>query len=280
MAKNIVDQNWLVEHLSDPDLIIADCRFNLSNPEEGQQQYDQDHIPGAVYFHLNSDLSAPVKRHGGRHPFPDIAKMSALFGQKGIDHEKKVVAYDSQGGAMASRLWFLLKYLGHDNVYILDQGYPSWKEQGYPISSERPNLKPVTFIPRVRREMLCTMDEVKRKLTDSSTIIIDSRSHDRFRGENETIDPVGGHIPGARNEFWMESLQPNGSWKTKQQQEERLRDYLQIPDREFILYCGSGVTACANYLAFDEVGLKPKLYAGSWSDWISYEDNPVSTGEE
>jgi thiosulfate/3-mercaptopyruvate sulfurtransferase len=279
MAKHIVSQKWMMDHLYDPDLVIADCRFDLAKPDLGQEQYEQDHIPGAVYFHLNTDLSGPVTEHGGRHPLPGVAELSAILGQKGIDQSKKVVAYDDQGGAMAARLWFLLKYLGHDEVYVLDQGYQRWKERGFPVSSEIPVTEQITFVPRVRQNMICSMEDVRKRLGSPNAIIIDSRSSDRYRGENETIDPVGGHIPGAWNECWMDSLQ-DGRWKTKEQLEERLQRYLQNRDKELVLYCGSGVTACANFIAFEEVGLKPRLYAGSWSDWISYKDNPVAKGEE
>lgn len=281
MAKNIVSLDWLKEHLHDPDLVIADCRFVLGQPQAGQELYEMDHIPGAVYFHLDQDLSGPLQEHGGRHPLPSVEELIKTLGAKGINESKKVVAYDSQGGAMAARLWFLLKYVGHSQVYVLDQGYEKWKKAGCPVSTEIPSITPLTFQPQVQEHMLYTMEEVKQRLNSPSTILIDSRSADRYRGENETLDPKGGHIPGAKNEFWMESLQEDGSWKSKEEQEERLKEYLQAAaEKELVVYCGSGVTACANLIAFDEIGLKPKLYLGSWSDWISYRENPVAVGEE
>ncbi|GAA0351329.1 sulfurtransferase [Bacillus horti] len=281
MFKNIVTRDWLLEHLEDEAVVVADCRFDLGNAQLGQEQYDQDHIKGAVYFHLNSDLSGPKSEHGGRHPLPDVEALSKTFGEKGIDQSKTVVAYDAQGGAMAARLWFLLKYLGHEKVYVLDQGYGKWKDNGYPISTgtgtEAKTPEKKTFVPNVQQHLLYGMEDVKKRLNDIGVTIIDSRSPDRYRGENETIDPVGGHIPGAESAFWMDSLE-QGRWKAKEQQEERLLQYLQS-DKELVVYCGSGVTACANLIAFDEVGLKPKLYLGSWSDWISYKDNPIATGD-
>lgn len=180
---------------------------------------------------------------------------------------------------MASRFWWLLKYLGHDEVYILDKGYSAWKEAGYPVTEELPVEQQAVFTPKVRSEMLVNVEQVKDRLKRPGTVLVDSREEKRYLGLEETIDPVAGHIPGAKQYFWKEGLQASGGWKDDSEQKARFAD-LRNAD-ELIVYCGSGVTACPNVLALSEAGFdNVKLYAGSWSDWISYKDNPVATGKE
>ncbi|MFD7525879.1 sulfurtransferase [Paenibacillus chitinolyticus] len=277
--RNIVSLEWLYEHLQDPDLLIADCRFALGEPWSGRQDYSIDHIPGAFYVDLEEDMSGEKREHGGRHPLPDLGAFSMRASAIGVDASKTVVAYDDQGGAMAARLWWMLRFLGHERVYVLDRGYSQWKAAGYPVTAEAPQASPATFSPKVQRYMLASMDEVKAKLGEKGTVLIDSREGARYRGEQEAIDPVAGHIPGARNRFWKDALDAEGSWRSAEEQKERFRGLENA--EELIVYCGSGVTACPNVLALEEAGIPGvKLYAGSWSDWISYADNPVATGEE
>jgi thiosulfate/3-mercaptopyruvate sulfurtransferase len=278
-VENIVSQTWLLGQLGDANIVIADCRFALGQPDAGRQNYEKDHIAGAVYVDLEQDLSGAKMAHGGRHPLPDLGAFSILVGNLGIDGTKTVVAYDDQGGAMASRLWWMLKFLGHSEVYVLDQGYTAWKAAGYPVSEEVPAAFPRTFSPKVQRAMLASMDEVKDKLGRPGTVLVDSREERRYLGLEEPIDPVAGHIPGARNFFWKGVLGENGAWLSAAQQEQHfaaLRDA-----DEIIVYCGSGVTACPNVLGLSEAGFdNVKLYSGSWSDWISYADNPIAVGDE
>ncbi|WP_217562881.1 sulfurtransferase [Paenibacillus sp. GbtcB18] len=277
--RNIVSLEWLYEHLQDPDLLIADCRFALGEPWSGRQDYSIDHIPGAFYVDLEEDMSGEKREHGGRHPLPDLGAFSMRASAIGVDASKTVVAYDDQGGAMAARLWWMLRFLGHERVYVLDRGYSQWKAAGYPVTAEAPQASPATFSPKVQRHMLASMDEVKAKLGEKGTVLIDSREGARYRGEQEAIDPVAGHIPGARNRFWKDALDAEGSWRSAEEQKERFRGLENA--EELIVYCGSGVSACPNVLALEEAGIPGvKLYAGSWSDWISYADNPVATGEE
>ncbi|MFE4573805.1 sulfurtransferase [Paenibacillus chitinolyticus] len=277
--RNIVSLEWLYEHLQDPDLLIADCRFALGEPWSGRQDYSIDHIPGAFYVDLEEDMSGEKREHGGRHPLPDLGAFSMRASAIGVDASKTVVAYDDQGGAMAARLWWMLRFLGHERVYVLDRGYSQWKAAGYPVTAEAPQASPATFSPKVQRHMLASMDEVKAKLGEKGTVLIDSREGVRYRGEQEAIDPVAGHIPGARNRFWKDALDAEGSWRSAEEQKERFRGLENA--EELIVYCGSGVTACPNVLALEEAGIPGvKLYAGSWSDWVSYADNPVATGEE
>jgi thiosulfate/3-mercaptopyruvate sulfurtransferase len=277
--KHIVSQEWLFEHGNDADIVIVDCRFALGQPSSGKDAYEQDHIPGAYYLDLEKDMSGPKEPHGGRHPLPNIDEFAAKLSRIGIDDHTTVVAYDDQGGAMASRLWWILKYLGHDDVYVLDGGYAKWKQAGYPTTDEPPLEHPTAFKPQVRKEMLARMEDVKARIGRAGTVIIDSREAKRYLGLEEPIDPVAGHVPSARNYFWKDSLDSDGNWLPGEQQAARFSGLKDA--EEIIVYCGSGVTACPNVLALSEAGLQGvKLYSGSWSDWISYKENPIATGEE
>ncbi|MBO9600298.1 MAG: sulfurtransferase, partial [Cohnella sp.] len=277
--QHIVPVKWLLARMYEADVVIVDCRFQLGQPDAGRKAYEEEHIPGAVYMDLEKDLSAPVEEHGGRHPLPDAAELAGLFSKFGISNESRVVAYDDQGGAMASRLWWLLNYLGHTNVFVLDGGFSAWKNAGCPVTAEQKVIIPSSFVATVQHNMLVEVDEVRESLGTGRFVLIDSREAPRYRGEVEPIDPVAGHIPGARNFFWAEGRRADGMWKDADEQRERFAGL--SPDDEIVVYCGSGVTACPNVLALQEAGFsKVKLYAGSWSDWISYEGNPVAVGDE
>ncbi|MCR8642593.1 sulfurtransferase [Paenibacillus sp. N1-5-1-14] len=277
----IVSQEWLKERLGDDKYMIIDCRFQLGqgNTEAGRKAYEQDHIPGAFHVDLEKNMSGTIREHGGRHPLPDLGEFSLCVGDLGVDSTRTVVAYDDQGGAMASRLWWMLKFLNHQEVYVLDSGYSTWKAAGNPVTSEIPVAEKRVFSPRVQRQMLASMEEVRDNLGSADRVLIDSREAGRYAGEMEPIDSKAGHIPGAKNFFWKDALDPDGNWLSPGQQRERLEV---LPrDKDIIVYCGSGVTACPNVLALHEAGYEQvKLYAGSWSDWISYEDNLIATGVE
>ncbi len=277
--KAIVDLTWLAAHRNDADVVIVDCRFELGKPDAGRLAYQQGHVPGAVYLDLERDLSGPVGEHGGRHPLPDLGPFSQLLGRIGIDEHVFVVAYDDQGGAFASRLWWMLKLLGHDRTAVLDRGFTAWKLEGYEVSQEVPEPSPRSFSAKVRTELLVSMEDVKERIAADSSVLIDSRDASRYAGKEEPIDPVAGHIPGAVNLFWKQGLHEDGSWKNADEQRQSFAGLQQ--DQEIIVYCGSGVTACPNVLALTEAGFtNVKLYSGSWSDWCSYPDNPVATGDE
>ncbi|KAA9004127.1 sulfurtransferase [Paenibacillus spiritus] len=281
MNDPIVTPRWLLARMYEPGLVIADCRFNLADPEEGRGAYLRDHIPGAVYLHLDEDLSAPVREHGGRHPVPDPGLLAASLGRAGISRSSLVVAYDDQGGLYASRLWWLLQYLGHERAYVMDQGYSAWKAAGFPVTDHRPVTIPASYEPAPRPELLAEIGEIRTISAEgaaSGAILIDSRANDRYRGENETMDKKAGHIPGAVNYFWKDTQHADGSYKSAEELNEHFSGL--DKDREVIVYCGSGVSACPNALALKRIGFKKvRLYGGSWSDWISYEENPVATGE-
>ncbi|HBZ83419.1 MULTISPECIES: sulfurtransferase [Brevibacillus] len=272
----LVTPQWLRDHRNDERIVIADCRFALSASEQGAEEYATDHIPGALYFHLNRDLSGPKQEHGGRHPLPDPAALAALFSQAGIDEHTTVIAYDDQEMAMAGRLWWLLRYLGHDRVAVLDGGYAAWKKAGYEVTAEVPTPQARTFVPQLRPDMLVSVEGVKNR--KPGAVLLDSRAGERYRGEQEPLDPKAGHIPGARHFFYKDNLNTDMTMLPAEQLRNRIAGFA---EQEIIVYCGSGVTACSNLLALHHAGrTDAKLYAGSWSDWVSYSDNPVATGEE
>ncbi|OAB41682.1 sulfurtransferase [Paenibacillus glacialis] len=276
---SIISKQWLLARLYETDLVIVDCRFVMGQPEAGRIAYEEEHIPGAIYLDLETDLSSPIEEHGGRHPLPDMESFRKTLERAGINNESRIVAYDDQGGAMASRLWWLLKYIGHSETYIMNEGFTDWKQAGYPLTNKQPIRIPQSFTSHIQHDMVVTMEEVRTSTLDHTSLIIDSRETNRYLGLEEPIDLVAGHIPSAINRFWKELKNEHGAWKSPDELQAHFKD---IPkDQEIIVYCGSGVTACPNILGLVESGFtKVKLYAGSWSDWISYEENPVATGEE
>lgn len=272
IVKNIVTMDWLNNHLHNGDVRIIDCRFELGNPNAGREAYEENHIPNAIHFDLEKDLSGEVKEHGGRHPLPDLNEFAHKLSQAGIDEHVTVIAYDDQGGMFASRLWWMLKYVGHDRVYILEDTFSNWQQHGYPVVKEHPVIENKDFKQNVQHHMLASVEEVRKR--KEKTILLDSRSNDRYLGENEMIDKKAGHIPGAKNSFWQDVLRKDGSWKATKDLKEMFT-YIK-PTEEVMVYCGSGVSACPNIIALSEIGVENvQLYVGSWSDWISYDDNEI-----
>jgi thiosulfate/3-mercaptopyruvate sulfurtransferase len=276
---NLVEMSWVHEHLNDPRVLLVDCRFTLGSPEAGEKAYRQEHLPGAFYLDLEKDLSGKIQQHGGRHPLPDPEDLAKTLSAIGVDENIHVIAYDDQGGCMAARCWWLLTYLGHPKVSVMNGTFQLWNERGYPVTAEVPSPTPRSFKPHIIAEMAADQDEVKQKMNRQDTLLIDSRELNRYLGLEEPIDPVAGHIPGAVNFFWKDVLRPDGQWKSK---EELKHHFSSLPkDKEMIVYCGSGVTATPNVLALKEAGFtRVKLYPGSWSDWISHKENPIATGPE
>ncbi len=267
------------------DCIVLDCRFDLANPAAGANQFVQAHIPGAQYIDLESDLSAPKTTHGGRHPLPSVDAAQALFRRLGVNRDSTVVVYDERH-AFASRCWWLLRYLGHDRVRVLNGGFAAWLRDGLPTTSEP--FKPIAgnFVANVRSDMLRSYAQVAALIDDedAKVTLIDSREADRYRGEREPIDPVAGHIPGAVNVPWMDINDDNAMLRPPSAQRARWQSLAinrSQRDAPWIIYCGSGVTGCANALSLHLAGFGDvPLYAGSWSDWISYSDSPIAVGEE
>lgn len=272
----------LSAHLDDPAWVIVDCRFDLAQPDQRRLDYLQSHIPGAVYAHLNTDLSSPVVPGvTSRHPLPSIEDTAALFSRLGIDSSVQVVAYDDLGGAIAaSRLWWMLNWLGHANVAVLDGGWQAWQREGYPLRPGDESNPLRQFIPRPRPEMLLDAAQVDVLRLDPDWRLLDSRAAERFRGENETIDPVAGHIPGALSAPYAANLDPQGIFLPLDILKTRFEALLGgIPASQAVFYCGSGVTAAHNILAIQHAGLgEARLYAGSWSEWITDPSRPIATG--
>jgi len=277
----LIDPETLQAHLDDPDWVVVDCRFSLSDPAYGRRAYQDAHIPGAVYAHLDEDLSGPiVPGRTGRHPLPDPDRLAQKLGAWGIDNRTQVVAYDDAGGAFAARLWWLLGWLGHDAVAVLDGGWSRWVREGRPVRSGIETRSPRTFVPRIRPERVVSADEVLQHLHDPAWRLLDARAPARYRGEQEPIDPVAGHIPGAVNAPFAENLTPDGTFRPSEQLRQRFEALLgDVPSERVVCYCGSGVTAAHNLLAMAHAGLPgARLYAGSWSEWITDPRRPVARG--
>lgn len=276
MAMNlIIDKEWLLKNLNEHNVRIVDCTFSLADPEKGRQEYVQNHIPGACYFDLNKDLSGEVAEHGGRHPMPDFKAIIDKLEHAGIDENTTVISYDQGEGAFAARFWWLLQYLGHEKVFVLDGGFAGWREGNYPVTSEVPTFKKTIFKPVINHGLLASMEEVKAVVErqNSNKVLIDSREERRYLGLEEPIDKKAGRIPGAINKPWFEGLDA-GYYKPAEVQKQRFTDI--NPENEIIVYCGSGVTAAPNFLSLKSAGFeKVKLYLGSFSDWISYQENKI-----
>ncbi len=270
----------LARHLDDPVFVIVDCRHNLTDVDAGERAYRAAHIPGAAFLHLDRDLSGAKTGRNGRHPLPEVSALAATFGRTGIDTIKQVVAYDQNGGMWASRLWWLLHWLGHDAVAVLDGGLDKWIAEGRPQTSELPGPRSATFVP-MRPGPAATADEIVRHLNDGSLFVLDARAPERFRGDLEPLDPVAGHIPGAHNRPYGENLTSQGSFKPaallRSEFEALLGD---TPPSAVVHHCGSGVTACHNVLAMSVAALRgSRLYPGSWSEWIADPAKPVARGD-
>lgn len=274
MHGTLISPAELRPHLADPRWVIVDCRFDLANPSWGEEQYLAGHVPGARYAHLDRDLSGAKTGGNGRHPLPTVDEMRARFGALGIGPGCQVVAYDQDTGMYAARLWWMLRFLGHDAVAVLDGGCARWLAEGGPSQPGRVDPVPAAFSGVPRDDWRLTVDDVT---AGGHGLLIDARSPERFRGENETIDKVGGHIPGARNHFFQQNLTADKRFKPADQL--RLEWESDLGGRapaEVVMYCGSGVTACHNLLALEVAGLSgARIFPGSWSEWSADPNRPV-----
>ncbi len=273
----------LAQHLADPDWAIVDTRFSLTETEAGRRDYQQAHIPGAVYAHLDEDLSGPIiPGKTSRHPLPAIETFAQTLSNWGIDSGTQVVVYDGRGGIIAGRLWWMLRWLGHDAVAVLDGGWPQWVKEGRPTKAGLETRSPRTFTPNPRPELLVQVDEVAAMSQGSEARLVDCRAWERYRGEQEPLDPVAGHIPGAICLPVTENLGPDERLLPPEVLRERFTALLddRSPE-EVVFYCGSGVSAAHNLLAMAHIGLDgARLYVGSWSEWITDSTRPVATGDE
>ncbi len=257
--------------LNQPNLVIIDSSHVLSDLEKGRRDYQKSHILTAQFAHLDDDLSGEIiAGETGRHPFPSIEKITQKLSSWGIDEQVQVIVYDQGHGGIAARLWFMLKWLGHDNVAVLDGGWKNWEALGYPTSEEIPVVTPKVFTPKPNANLLVDVQFMEQNIDNQALTYIDSRTANRYRGEEEPIDPIAGHIPSALNAPWPNNLGPDGLFLEKTALAQRFLDLLKgQPKGQAIFYCGSGVTACHNLLAMHHVGVtSAKLFPGSWSEWI------------
>ncbi|TAK42839.1 MAG: sulfurtransferase [Betaproteobacteria bacterium] len=264
------------------DWRVFDCRHDLGNPALGEQQYARAHIPGALFAHLDRDLSAPKSGTNGRHPLPAPGVIAAWLGQQGLKRGDIVVAYDAGNGTMAARLWWTLRWLGHDAVAVLDGGYAKWVEEERPVTDRVPAFAPTAYPAQPQVSQAVDAPLVERHLGASDLLLVDARAAARFRGEAEPIDPVAGRIPGSKNRFCGENLTPEGCFKSAAALRREFGALL--GDRapgEVVHYCGSGVAACHNALAMEVAGFPgSRVYVGSWSEWIADARRPRAKGPE
>lgn len=264
----VVSTDWLASQLDNPQLVVVDCRFRLGEPDWGRQQYQESHITGACYLDLERDLSAPIQQHGGRHPLPEPEVLGQKLAAIGITAGKTlVVAYDDSRLAFAARLWWLLRYLGHQAVGMLDGGWQGWLAGGYPVTATVPVPKIGKFAPNPQKDWVVNIEQVKAYQESPSVLLLDSREEYRYRGEREPIDPIAGHIPGAVNFPWTRVTDERGYLRPEPGQL-----WSDLPETaDIVAYCGSGVTACVNLFSLELAGIVgAKLYVGGWSDWCSY----------
>ena len=274
----IVTVEQLAAH---PEWRVFDCRHDLRNTEYGRKAYAKEHIPGAQFLHLDEDLSGPLTGRNGRHPLPDVERFAALMRACGVSGDTQVVAYDNEGSIFASRLWWLLRWLGHEAVAVLDGGLPCWRHRKQPLSAEVPRVSPGNFAPGATRLGTVDAERIVAALGSPGLLLLDARSEERFAGQNETLDPVGGHVPGAVNRFYFDNLDDSGCY-FKPPKALRAEFAEVIGERDpasVVQMCGSGVTACHNLLAMELAGYGGSLlYPGSWSEWCADPARPVATG--
>jgi thiosulfate/3-mercaptopyruvate sulfurtransferase len=281
---HLIEAAELASRLSAGDaasgLVVLDCRHELALPDWGRQQFAAAHIPGAVFAHLDQDLSGPVTAHSGRHPLPDPADLATFLGAAGIDSSTQVVVYDQDRSAYAARAWWLLRWLGHERVCVLNGGLAAWRRADLPLQSLPTPRTPRHFIARPALVQAVSTAEVERALGAGEILLLDARGPDRFAGQNETIDPVAGHVPGARNQPFALNLAADARLRPAPELHHLWQTVLgETPPTRVVAMCGSGVTACHNLLALQLAGLPgARLYAGSFSEWIRDPAREVATG--
>ncbi len=280
MKSPLIEPAALFAKLGSPKLRIVDCRFSLSDPEAGARLYAASHLPSATDAHLERDLSSPVvSGKTGRHPLPELERFAEFLGRSGIGNDSDVIVYDDAGGAMAARLWWLLRYVGHDSVALLDGGFPAWVAAGFSVTSDEVAPLRAHFEFRLRPELVAEADEVEALRERSDRRLFDARAPERFRGDVEPIDPIAGHIPGARSLPFAGSLREGKFLPAAELRQRFLTALDGVPIERAVAYCGSGVTACHHVLAAEQAGLPGmRLYPGSWSEWIASGTRPVEKG--
>jgi thiosulfate/3-mercaptopyruvate sulfurtransferase len=278
--RTLIEAEALASQLGDARLRVFDCRFDLARPAYGHAAYAEGHVAGAIFADLNTDLSAPATATSGRHPLPAPEEFAARLRAWGVNADSRVVAYDDSNGAYAARLWWMLRWLGHDDVAVLDGGMRRWLQLGLPLTGDVPAPVPGNFSARPRPGMAVAAADVRAASTSPAVRILDARAPERYRGEVEPIDKVAGHIPGARNHAFGMSLDSENRFLPPQVLRDTLAASLDgVAPGSAIVYCGSGVTACHVLLALEHAGLAgARLYPGSWSEWSGDPSRPVATG--
>jgi thiosulfate/3-mercaptopyruvate sulfurtransferase len=267
---------------ADRRVMVFDCSFDLADPEAGARAYAEAHLPGAVYLHLDNDLSAPKTGRNGRHPLPERAVFARRLAELGLDDDMLAVVYDRQACTYAGRAWWMLRWVGHAAVRVLDGGLAAWQAAGGPVEAGAvPPREPGRFSLRPALVEAVDFGQLRASLGRGRRLIVDARAADRFRGENETLDPVAGHIPGAAHRFFRDNLGPDGRFKPAEQlRAEWTAVMAGRAPADLVHQCGSGVTACHNLLALDSAGLGGSaLYPGSWSEWCAQPGAPVARGD-
>jgi thiosulfate/3-mercaptopyruvate sulfurtransferase len=281
MYSTLISTADLALHLADPSLVVVDVRHDLGQPDTwGEAEYRRAHIPGARFVHMDRDLAAPKTGMNGRHPLPSAEASAALFGRLGVDASKQVVAYDQGPGSYAARLWWMLRWLGHDAVAVLDGGYAVWEREGRPVTADVPAVVPASFIARPSAPVV-DVATVAATLGSPSMLLVDARGRERFRGDVEPIDKVAGHIPGAINRPYTDNLAADGRFKPARELRADFSALIGDHAPSAIVHtCGSGVTACHNLLAMEHAGLGgARLYPGSWSEWSADPTRPIARGD-
>lgn len=279
MHTTLVSVATLAAHLDDPHWLIVDCRFDLTNPAAGEAAFATSHIPGAVYAHLDRDLAGPITPQTGRHPLPEPETFADTLSRWGVTPTTQVVAYDADVGMYAARLWWMLRWVGHERAAVLDGGWQAWTAAGLPASNEVTMRNPSAFVAQPNRDMWVDANELAQRVSDPGWRVLDARAPERFRGEVEPIDSVAGHVPGARNHPFALNV-ADGRFAAADELRRRLAASQDgVPDERTIAMCGSGVTACHLLLAMEVAGKRgARLYPGSWSEWIRDPSRPVARG--
>ena len=279
MGAMLVSTDTLAQHLDDPEWVVIDTRHDLMDPTKGPKAYAEGHIPGAYFMHVDDDLAAPKTGRNGRHPLPDLDTFAAKLNERGVAPGVKVIVYDDLSGNYAARLWWMLRWLGHDDAALLDGGWPKWASEGRQVTKDIPRPRKGRFEPKPHLGDVVDTSFVDRFKQSPAITLLDGRAPNRFKGLEEPIDPVAGHIPGAVNRFWQKNLNPDGTFKSPEQLRAEYGELLGKADPARVVHmCGSGVTACHNAFAMELAGLPGgRLYAGSWSEWIADPAHAVAT---
>jgi thiosulfate/3-mercaptopyruvate sulfurtransferase len=282
MEPILVTTEELARHLDDRGWVVFDTRHDLARPDAGRDAYRDSHIPGAYFLHMDEDLSGAKTGANGRHPLPDLQEFARRIDRCGVQPDSRVVVYDDAGGSYAVRLWWMLRWLGHERTALLDGGWKAWVGEGRPVTKDVPPERTGSFVPRPRLGATVDAHFVERFRGDPAVKMVDARAAARYTGEQETIDPVAGHVPGALNRFWQRNLEPDGRFKDPADLREEWLDLLEdAPVEKTVHMCGSGVTACHNLFALELAGLgEARLYPGSWSEWCADPSRPVAKGRD